>query len=144
MSAEVIGITSLKIGNLGVEGMGYAISVNNAIPVVQELVAAGCVIRPWLGASLGTVDQTIANRYRLSVNRGVYLTEIPPGSPAEKAGLEVGDVIVIFEGTDINTATQLTRAIYASRVGQGVNIVYYRGSSINSTTAVLVESPPCF
>jgi len=142
LSGEVIGITSAKIATVGVEGMGYAISTETAIPIIEELITNGYVVRPWLGVVLYTVDQFAILRYDLPVDEGVLLTQVVPNSPAGKAGLAPGDVITGFDGEKIANAEQLIRAIHTSAIGQGVEIVYWRGETENTTEIILAESPP--
>ncbi len=142
MAGEVIGITSAKIAQVGVEGMGYAISSNVAIPIIEELIKKGYVVRPWLGVVLYTVDQYVILRYGLAVDKGTLITEVASGSPADKAGLEVGDIIVSFAGKEITTAQELIQAIHSSQIGQEVEITYWRGETKNTTYATLIERPP--
>ena len=76
MSGEVIGITSAKLADLGVEGMGYAISTKTALPIIQELVQKGYVVRPYLGVSLQTVNSWTVLQYHLGVSlRGFYIRQ---------------------------------------------------------------------
>jgi len=142
LSGEVIGITSAKIATVGVEGMGYAISTETAIPIIEELITNGYVVRPWLGIVLYTVDQFAILRYDLPVDEGVLLTQVVPNSPAGKAGLAPGDVITSFDGEKIANAEQLIRAIHTSAIGQSVEIVYWRGETENTTEIILAEIPP--
>jgi len=142
MAGEVIAITSAKIAQVGVEGMGYAISSNTAIPIIEELVQKGYVIRPWLGVVLYTVDQYAVFRYKLAVDKGTLITEVGPGSPADNAGLAVDDVIVSFADKEITTAQELIKAIHSSQIGQEVEITYWRGETKNTTHAILIERPP--
>ncbi|MFC1983527.1 S1C family serine protease [Chloroflexota bacterium] len=142
MAGEVIGITSIKIATVGVEGMGYAISIHTALPIIEDLVTIGYVIRPWLGVVLYTVDEGIATRFGLAVNQGTLLTEVSAGSPADKAGLEPGDVIVSFNSKEITNTNDLIQAIRTSRIGQKVEIIYLRGETKYTTNATLIESPP--
>ncbi len=141
LAGEVIGITSLKIATSGVEGMGYAISAEEAGPIIQGLIRTGYVVRPWLGVSLYTVDQLAILRYRLSTDTGVLITEIVSGSPADRGGLKVGDVITGFGGRQITTGDELIRAIHAAPIGQAVEVQYWRGSNQARTSVTLVESP---
>ena len=101
LAGEVIGITSAKIAQVGVEGMGYAISIDTACPIIKELVNNGYVIRPWLGVGLYTVDQIAIRQLDLGIDRGVVLLEIVPDGPAAQAGLMEADVIVKIGGEDI-------------------------------------------
>ena len=142
MAGEVIGITSAKIADIGVEGMGYAISSKVALPIIQELVNIGYVVRPWLGIGLYTVTQYVALRYDLTVDSGVLITAITPGSPASKAGLESGDVITKVNGDEINTTEELMQAIHSYQIGEEIEITFWRGDTKDTTHATLVESPP--
>ncbi|MCK4368798.1 MAG: trypsin-like peptidase domain-containing protein [Dehalococcoidales bacterium] len=142
MAGEVIGITSVKVAQVGVEGMGYAISSNTATPIIQQLVQNGYVVRPWLGVVLYTVDQYAVLRYGLAVDKGALITEMAVGSPVDEAGIEPGDVITEFAGEEITTADDLIQAIHSSQIGQEVEIVFWRGDVKNTTYAILTESPP--
>ncbi len=142
MAGEVIGITSVKIATVGVEGLGYAININTAIPIIDQLVKTGYVIRPWLGVVLLTVDEGTAMRFGLALNEGVLVTEVASNSPADKAGIEQGDVIVGFGGEGITNVQDLIQAIHFSQIGQRVGITFWRGDTKNTTFATLIESPP--
>jgi serine protease Do len=142
MAGEVIGINSVKIAQVGVEGMGYAISSNTASPIIQQLVQNGYVVRPWLGVVLYTVDQYAVLRYDLAVSEGALITEMATGSPADEAGIKPGDVITNFAGEEIATADDLIQAIHSSEIGQEVEITFWRGNTQNTTYATLEESPP--
>ena len=139
---EVVGINSAKVAQVGVEGMGYAISVKEAKPIIDQLIKNGYVIRPYLGVSLYTVDQFVAFRYELAANKGVLVTQVGPGSPADKAGIMQGDVITAIEDKEINDASGLMQAINSYQIGQKVKINYWRGKAQNTTYATLAESPP--
>ena len=142
LSGEVIGITSAKIATIGVEGMGYAISTETAIPIIEELIKNGYVVRPWLGVILYTVDEFAVMRYELAVEEGVLLTLVAEESPAGKAGLEVGDVIVSFGGEKIATAQEMIQLIHSSQIGEELEITFWRGDTENTTVVILSESPP--
>ncbi|MBI4188775.1 MAG: trypsin-like peptidase domain-containing protein [Chloroflexi bacterium] len=142
MAGQAIGITSAKIASIGVEATGYAISSQEAMPIIQQLVNTGYTTRPWLGVGLYTVDQFVVQRYNLAVDTGALILNVAIGSPANKAGLQAGDVITEFEGQEITEVDKLIRAIHTARVGQEVKITFWRGKTKNSTTATLTESPP--
>jgi serine protease Do len=141
LAGEVIGITSAKISSVGVEGMGYGISIDTALPIIQELVNKGYVIRPYIGVSLYTVDQLAIAQLDLKVDKGVLITSIAAGSPADKAGLKQYDVIVSLGGTDVSTVEELTKLLHASAIGTALEIKYCRGSTQYSTTITPIESP---
>jgi serine protease Do len=141
MKGEVIGITSAKVAAVGVEGLGYAISSKTAIPIIEQLITQGYIIRPWLGVTLSTVDQYLAAIYRLPVSKGVVVAYVMPGSPAAEAGLQELDVITQFKGQDVTTAEQLINAIHDSNIGDEVTITFVRGSETKTITTRLVQSP---
>jgi serine protease Do len=141
LKGEVIGITSAKVAEIGVEGMGYAISIDTASPIIGDLVNKGYVTRPYLGVSLYTVDQLAINQFKLSVDKGVLIYEIVSGSPADQAGLKQGDVVVSIGGTEVTDVGGLTRVLHASEVGKPLEIKYYRGDKEYTITVVPAESP---
>ncbi len=126
MNGEVIGITSAKIAMVGVEGMGYALSTDMAIPIINELINTGHVVRPWLGIVIHP-----------TYDKGALITYAVPDSPASEAGLEAGDVIIIFNGQEISTAQGLIQAIHSCQIGQRVEITFLRDEAENVTHATL-------
>jgi serine protease Do len=141
LAGEVIGITSAKIASVGVEGMGYAISIDTATPIIQELVNKGYVTRPWLGVSLYTVDQMAISQLKLKVDKGVLLTQVVAGSPADKAGLKQWDVIVSIGGKDVATVEELTKFLHSSTIGEPLEIKYWRGNTEYTASVTPAESP---
>jgi serine protease Do len=139
MAGEVIGITSIKIVASAVEGIGYAISSNEAKPIIENLIRYGHVTYPWLGVSVSTVTPLLAASENLSVDRGALIAEIVADSPAEAAGLRVGDVIIRFGGKEISNVADLVQAIRISEIGEDVEIVFVRGEDTKTTSARLVE-----
>jgi S1-C subfamily serine protease len=138
-AGQVSGINVAIASNA--ENIGFAISTDTAIPVVQSLIAEGKVVRPWLGVSVATVTPAIQQYYHLSVGAGALITSVSSGSPASEAGLRAGDVIVKMDDGDINTAAELTTAISSHQIGDQVEIVYYRGNVQQVASATLEESP---
>jgi serine protease Do len=141
MKAEVIGITSAKVAAVGVEGLGYAISTKTAIPIIEQLIKQGYIVRPWLGVTLYTVDQYVAMINRLPVNQGVVVAYVKPGSPAADAGLQEFDVITRFNGKEVTTAEELINTIHESQIGDEVTITFVRGNETKTTSARLIQSP---
>jgi len=138
-AGQVVGVNVAIASNA--ENIGFAISTDTVIPVVESLIAEGKVIRPWLGVSVTTVTPTIQQYYRLAVDAGALITSVSSGGPASKAGLRAGDVIVKINDEDINTATELTTAMSSHQIGDQIEIVYYRGNQQQIVTATLEESP---
>ena len=138
-AGQVVGINVAIASNA--ENIGFAISTDTAIPVVQSLINEGRVVRPWLGVSAATVTPTIQQYYQLSVDEGVLIVSVISGGPADEAGLRAGDVIVKIDSEDISASAELTTAIASHQIGDQVEIVYYRGSQEQIATAALEESP---
>jgi serine protease Do len=142
MRGEIIGINSIKIAASGVEGMGYAINIGDATPTIEELIQKGYVIRPWLGISVYDIDPFVMQRFNLAVDSGALVVQVAGDSPADKAGLKAGDVIVDFNGKQIKGAQDVVQAINAAKIGDKVEITYWRGNSKGTTQAILIQSPP--
>ncbi len=142
LQGEVVGINSAKVAQVGVEGMGYAISVKEAKPIIDQLIQKGYVIRPYLGISTYTVDQFVAFQYGLGIDKGVLVTQVGSGSPADNAGIRQGDVITAIEDKEISDVSGLIQAINSYQIGQKIKVTYWRGNAQNITYAILVESPP--
>ena len=142
LAGEVIGITNAKEVATGVESVGYAISINEASPLLQDLINTGYILRPYLGVSTETVESSAYARwYGLKVNTGVRVVTVGSGSPAEKAGLQVNDVIVKFNGQDIADSQTLIDAINKANIGQSVDLAYWHGAAQQTATIVLAETP---
>jgi serine protease Do len=141
LAGEVVGITSAKIASVGVEGMGYAISIDTATPIIEELVTKGYITRPWLGVILYTVDQIAITQFDLKVDEGVLITQVVADSPAYEAGLHRGDVIVRIGGEEVTNIDELTQVLHTAPIGEPLEIRYYRGDTEYITSAVPIESP---
>jgi serine protease Do len=142
MAGEVIGITSAKFSAVEVEGIGYAISSNTALPIIEELVRNGYVVRPWLGVGLYPVNDMVVQRFNLGVDEGVLLLQVAAGSPADIAGLAQGDVIVEFKGEKTTSIEELTEILHSSEIGETISVAFYRGDQRMTTEVTVAESPP--
>ena len=142
MAGQVIGITSAKISDIGIEGLGYAISTEGAISIIEQLISKGYVTRPYLGVTLYTVDQYVATMNRLSVDKGAAITHVAQGSPAAKAGLQRFDIVIKFNDKEITNAGELLQELHSSKIGEEVEITFVRDKDTSITYARLTESPP--
>jgi serine protease Do len=141
-SGQVVGITSIKLIETGVEGIGYAISIDSAMPIIQQLISNGYVTRAFMGVNgLTTVDSIVAAQNNLGTDSGVMIGGVVSGSPADKAGLKAKDVITAVDGTDITTNGQLVQLIQAKSPGTQVKITFYRGTSKSTVTVTLGSTP---
>jgi serine protease Do len=141
MAGEVIGITSVKIVASEVEGMGFAISSNEAKPIIEDVIRYGHVTYPWLGVSASTVTPSLAASQNLSVDRGALIADVFADSPADIAGLTKGDIIIRFADKEIHSVADLVLAIRSSEIGKEMEIVFVRGEDTRTTSARLVERP---
>jgi S1-C subfamily serine protease len=139
MAAQVVGINTAIAQ---AENIGFAISTDTLLPMVRELVKKGYIQHPWLGVSMTTVTPAIKSQYQLKAETGTFILEVVEGSPAKRAGLEPGDVITRFAGQEITGAEELRQIIQRRRVGDRVEITFYRGVERRATSAVLAQRPP--
>ncbi|CRZ33347.1 serine protease Do [Herbinix hemicellulosilytica] len=127
VNGEVIGINTVKFADYKVEGMGYAIPISKAIPIINELMSRE-ILAPeeqgFLGVTTTDVTEDVSERFRIPV--GVYITSVVKGSPAEKAGLKEGDVIKYINDIEITSAVQLKELVSSIRAGTEVEIKYMR------------------
>ena len=143
MAGELIGITSMKIADSSVEGMGFAIPINEVIPIIQQLKDNGKVIRPVIGISAVSVDELAVYQksyygIRLDLNTGLLITSVVENSPASRAGLKEGDIIMSFDQVNILSFKEFRKLLYTKKVGDIISISYERAGK-SSTTAVTLE-----
>ncbi|HSW57965.1 MAG TPA: trypsin-like peptidase domain-containing protein [Dehalococcoidales bacterium] len=142
LAGEVVGVTSVKVATTGVEGTGFAISMDQVLPIVTELIQKGFYSRPWIGVSLYTVDRIVILRYQLSVDKGVLVTRVAAGSPADKIGIKAGDVITAIDKKPVADVIELNKILHTYQIGQSVLITYFRGVAPNTVMITLAASPP--
>lgn len=139
MAGQVVGINTAIAADA--ENIGFAISTDTAIPVINDLITKGFVSCAYLGVTMVSVTPAIKAEYGLSVDYGALIIEVVSGSPADQAGLKADDVIIKFGDTEIVDADQLRTAIRSRNVGDIVAIRYVRGESTFTTEAALVLRP---
>jgi serine protease Do len=125
-AAEVVGITTQVIRGTA-EGLGFAISIDTAKPIIEELIANGRVERGILGIRLINITPEIAQEYDLPVQSGVGIGGLDQLGPAADAGLQVGDILVRIAGDDVNNSGDLIRILTEHKGGETVKVEYYRG-----------------
>ncbi|WP_330949381.1 S1C family serine protease [Virgibacillus sp. MG-45] len=132
-NGNVIGINSMKIARQEVEGIGFAIPVDAALPIMEQLESDGKVIRPFIGIGTAPLNQ-VPPQYRQNVQvpenveGGMVIANVEPGSPADEAGLQQFDVITKINGENVTTILELRKYLYAeTTVGDLINIEIYRG-----------------
>ena len=128
---EVVGIVSAKYSSYSsttVEGIGFAIPINDVIAMIEDIMTNGYVTnKPFIGITPGTMTQQMAQQYRYSVSEGVFVYSVEPGSAAEKAGLQMGDVILKIDDKEIKDTSDLTAAKKGYSAGDTATFTVYRG-----------------
>ena len=140
MNGELVGIVNAKSSSSDAEGLGFAIPINDAIKVAQELLENGYVTgRPYLGNTyLAVTDAQTASQ--LGVNAyGVYVVEVVKGGPAEKAGLQAGDRIVSVDGTEIASKDDLGTLMQKHAAGDTLSITIAREGQMQTVNVTLGE-----
>jgi len=136
MSGEVIGVNSAIVtGGRGNDGIGFAVPIDMAANVADQLIKDGKVHRARIGIKLGVLTPVLARQLGLEPGtKGILVDEVVPGSPAEKAGLKQGDVIVGFAGGKVTSRPTFRLKVASSPVGKSYEIDYFREGKRQSTT----------
>ena len=122
---QIIGINSVKISVSGVEGLGFAIPINTAIPIIDQLIMFGYVKgRPMIGIGGREISDLVAQLYNLP--RGIYVTEVSEGSGAAKAGIQKGDILISLAGKEVKAMKDLDSIKKPYKAGQTVTAVIMR------------------
>jgi len=140
IDGDVIGINAMII-QPG-QGIGFAIPINLAKTIMAELIKTGKVIRPWVGIGLQDITSDLMRSFNLKEKEGALISQVYEGSPAEKVGLKVGDVVIEVDGVKVTNSQDVVREVLKKQVGQKVNFVILREGKrieISLTTAQMPE-----
>ncbi|MTI47418.1 S1C family serine protease [Sporosalibacterium faouarense] len=124
-NGEVIGINSIKLSATDVEGMGFSIPINDALPIIEELVENGYIKRPWIGVTIGNVTEALSQRYNVPI--GVFISQVDPSGPAAKVGLRTNDIITEIEGDKVETVSELSKIMEEYEPNDNITLKIYRG-----------------
>lgn len=141
-SGEVIGIATAKVGSSGVEGLGFAIPINDAADIANELITKGYVSgKAYMGVN---IDNRYTSMYAQYYNmpEGAYVYNVESGGCAEKSGLAAGDIITEVGGEAIGGYSDLNAAVKNFKAGQSTDIVVYRGGEYATLNITFDESKP--
>lgn len=144
-AGQVIGINSMKISKSSVEGMGFAIPSNEVVSIIKQLEENGKITRPALGISmvnLSSVNTRVIQQLNLpkDVTGGVVIAEVDSKGSAKAAGLQSYDVIVEMDGQKIQGIQNLRKVLYSHKVGDKMEVTYYRNGQKQTTTISLTET----
>lgn len=144
-NGEVIGINSMKIAQGAVEGIGFAIPVDTALPLIDQLEAEGEISRPLIGISTAALYQ-VPPEYRGNielpddVEGGMVIASVEPRSPADKAGLQQFDVITKINDEPVTSILELRKFLYSdTAVGEEIEIEFIRDGKVQTTKLVLQQ-----
>jgi len=126
MNGDVVGINTAILGKGGSIGIGFSIPSNNAQKVVDQLIEFGETKRGWLGVRIQLVTKEIADVEKLDEPRGALVASVAKKSPSDKAGIKAGDIILEFNGTEINEMKELPKIVAQTKVGKIVEVKIWR------------------
>jgi 2-alkenal reductase len=145
LAGEVIAINTLIVRNSGAgtvaEGLGFAIPINTASTVAQQLIQNGSIAHPYLGVSFQAVSPDIANAYNLPAQYGAYVTDIAANSPASIAGLQQGDIITSLGGVALDATHDYINVLYNFKPGDQVALAYNRNGKTIQVQVTLGTAP---
>ncbi|MFI5395525.1 MAG: DegQ family serine endoprotease [Candidatus Binatia bacterium] len=140
--AKVVGINAAIFSQSGGSiGIGFAIPINAVKGIVEQLKEHGKVIRGWLGVSIQNVTPALARSFGLKKAQGALVADVTPDGPAARAGLQRGDIIINYDGTDIDEAHQLPALVAEAKIGKTVSITVLRQGEKLTLHASVAEVP---
>ncbi len=129
MNGDVIGINTAILGQSGSIGIGFSIPSNSAKIVIDQLIKYGETKRGWLGVRIQSVTKEIAEVEKLGKPKGALVVSVAPDSPSEKAGIKSGDIIIEFDGKNINEMKELPLIVAQTEVGKTVELKIWRNKT---------------
>ncbi len=140
LNGNVVGVNSqIYSRSGGYMGISFAIPVNLVKNVTEQLKANGQVSRGWLGVEIQNLDQQLADSFGMSHPYGALVASVVPSSPADKAGVQAGDVIVAFNGTEVNSANHLPLLVGNTATGSKVDLTVRRNGSEKSLPVTIEQ-----
>ncbi len=139
---QVIGINTLKASGTGVEGLGFAIPINSTKSIYSDLINYNKVKRPYIGITgINITESTIKQNPSLKLEIGAYIRDIEEFSPAEKAGLKIGDIIIKADGKEVKTMDDLNEIKNSHAIGDEMNLTIKRDGNEKEISITLCEQP---
>jgi 2-alkenal reductase len=144
LAGEVIAINTLIVRNTGTgtvaEGLGFAIPINTAKAVAEQIIQNGYISRPYMGVKFQPITPDIASAYNLPVQWGAYLTDISANSPASQAGLQPGDIITKIGNVAIDGTNSYINILFTYKPGDKVTVEFWRSGKTQQTQMTLGET----
>jgi serine protease Do len=139
MKGEVVGINTL--GSTEAQGIGFAISIDSAKPIIQQLIQTGKVAVPYLGVQVTSVTSSIAAANSLPRNSGVYVQQVVSGTPAARGGLQQGDIIFGMDNDTVADQSDFQKVLLKHKPGDTVNVKINRNGTEQTIQVTLGEKP---
>jgi putative serine protease PepD len=140
-AGAVVGVNSAIAASpeVGAEGVAFAIPIDVAVAVAEELINSGRATHPWLGVTGGNITPEAAQEF--GAEQGAFIREVVNGGPADKAGLRANDIVVEFNGQPIESMDDLVVAIREHKVGEAVRLGIVRDGKRDEISATLGDKP---
>lgn len=138
-NGEVIGINSMKLASSSIEGMGFAIPIEDAVDYADKIESGKSLERPYLGVAMYNLS-TIKDKINTDLTTGVYVEKVEKDSPADKAGLKGGDIITKLNDTEITNLAYLKYQLYKYNVGDTINLEIKRGKDVKTLSVNLSKA----
>jgi 2-alkenal reductase len=147
LAGQVIGMNTLVVRSAGftgdqAEGLGFAVAANTVRAISEQLIQTGHVARPYLGIQWEPITPDVARQYGLSVQWGIYITDLGQGSPAAKAGLKRGDIITSLGGVALDETHPFINTLLQFQPGQQLQLSVNRNGQALDLNVTLGERPP--
>ena len=144
LAGEVIAINTLIVRNSGTgtvaEGLGFAIPINTAAAVADQIIQSGYISRPYMGINFQPITPDIANAYNLPVQYGAYVTSVSSGSPASTAGIRTGDIITSIGGVALDATHSFINTLFSFKPGAQITVVFTRNGTSQQVQITLGET----
>lgn len=137
---NVIGINTAIVPDA--RGIGFAIPIDTARAIMQQLISRGQVIRPYVGVGFGgNVDRDLAQQYNLAVDHGVTVRDVDPNGPSARVGIRPGDIIVAIDGKQVNNWNDFIRELFTKQPGDRVRLEVVREREHKTVEVTLAQRP---
>ena len=137
---EVIGVVTAKYASTGVEGLGFAVPINDAVSIAQQIIENGYVTgKAYLGIFPEDIEEYVIRYY--GIPEGAYVAGVTPGTCSDKAGIETGDIITAIDGSETRSVEELKAVLKTHSAGEEVELTVYRAGKEMKITVTLDEAP---
>jgi serine protease Do len=136
---ELIGVNSAIIPFA--QGIGFAIPIQSAIEIADQLIEHGEIVRPWISMNAIDVNPKLVAYYDLPTTKGVVVTDVVKGSEADKSGIEIADILIRMDETEINNVRDLIKVLIKHKIGDKVTMEFFRGHEKVKLKTMLEKTP---